>query len=339
MSEHHVRIATVGGATVTDLPCRLGTSCRYSRALSDVSTATVTAHPHAFGSHPLIQPWIHWAHIYRDGTHAWSGPVTTRQVTRQSVTIAARDPAHYLWATRTPLSKAWAATDPALIAADLWAATIGHHQLTVPPARIIPTGLAYDFETTLDGRMAHQVLDDLVALGLDWTCLSGQMLLMPTIRGAEMTLPTARLSDCHFSTGIEVIHDGAALATDVRVQGRNWAETATADAGGLRLQDLLSIDNLSGQASIAAAAAQAVARRATPRVMLRVPPGSELSPSAPLRHDQLVPGIVMPVHTSLDGGRTDWLRLEHTETIADERGERITVTLGESPTHATMQEA
>src|SRR5690606_17959169 len=109
--------------------------------------------------------------------------------------------------------------------------------------------------------------------------------------------PIAELYECDFLVELERRRDGTQTFNDVRVQGQNWAQNAVVDLAGLRLQTIVSLDDMFGASNIQRATQQYARESATLRDELVVPPNASLHPQAPVTLDDLVPGKVFTVHT------------------------------------------
>lgn len=331
--EYRVALHDAQGVPVADLHIGSTDSLKWGRSLSEVSAAGVTANPaDAELVVSRVRPWVTWMSVWRAEEFVWTGPVSQMAIRRAGLAIGAKDPMTFAWRTRSQLSRVWSDADPVAVAADVWESMVSWHGLgKLPGARTVPSTLSYGFESQRDRRMTNQLFDDLVQLGIEYTVVGGQALFLPSLRAPEVVAGARQLSDADFDTELEAVHDGTRLFNDIRLQGKNWASTQAREVAGLRLQNLLSIDELFGQADIERAARQAVARSAAPRAALRVPAGAGLSVDAPILVRELVPGLVLPVWTDLAGGLRDFLRLESVEVTVSGGREKVAVTLGESP--------
>ncbi|WP_064442261.1 NADH-quinone oxidoreductase subunit NuoG [Hoyosella altamirensis] len=330
-SGHAVRFHDVNGTTVAELACNDVRNITWSRELSEVSRVEVTGGTAAAPQIPEdVHEWVHHASVFRDGEFVWSGVAQVVDFDDDEWRVTVRDPGTYQWRTRTPITRIWSDTDPVRIAGELWEAMFGLHGLAQADPHLYFSTVTYDFSATRDRRMMHQVTEDLVRLGIDWTVHAGRPVIMPATQVPELTAPTG-FADCDFAERLRVRRDGTRLFTDVMVKGQNFAANATQELGGLRLQDIVAMDDLFGQANVRRAATQLVARRAAPRLEVHVPAGATLSPDAQVTINELMPGVVFPVHTSLGGGISAYRRLEKVEVTQDANGERVAVTLGEVP--------
>lgn len=288
-----IGVRTVDGRPVGQIPCDETTSAVWSRERSEVSRAEIITADVDAGD---LVPWLHWIDIWEAGQPVWSGPILEPSTELQTgvTRIEARDPSALLWYTRVPTTRRWSQLDPAPIAADLWQEMHELHRINVEPQVLASVGERFDFAVTADSRMLHQVLDELVRIGLDWTVVAGR----PILGTPPTTAVIAELAECDFMVGLRRVRSGKRTASDVRVQGRNWAHTERVDMAGLRLQALVSLDDLFGVNNITAAARQYLAEVGAIRDVLEVPSGASLHPDAPVTVDDLIPGRVLTVHAA-----------------------------------------
>lgn len=332
--DYRVRFHSPTGAIRTDFPCGKMINLAWARQLSEQSRAALGGG--TSDSYELIknvQPWTDMMSIWRGDDFVWTGFCTGIKYTKTGWAIGVFDPSCLAWRTRTPLSKQWVDTDPVDIAAELLDTTMNFQNvqgITGLTAKV-PSSTSYTFAVTKDAKMVHQNLEDLVKMGIHWTVVGGKPLVMPALRSTQMTFKKFALADCDFAVQLEAAIDGTRFANDVRLKGGNWAETVqTADQTGLRIQQIVSMDKLVGVSNIQRAAQQQAARSAVLRKVVSVPSGATLNPDVNIGINELIPGIVVPVHTDLLGGITDWQRLESVEVKVSNGNESVGVTLATS---------
>lgn len=321
MGEMAVSVHTVDGRAIGDLPCDVVSSVSWGREAVEVSGCEVEvltqADPDLLES---LRPWVHWMTVWDGSTNVWTGPVQKATLGREQTQVSARDTSTLMWRTRCPITKTWAETSPVDIAAQLWQLMLTHHGVNAAPT-VLP-GLAdnsFTFSATADSRMLHQVMDDLVKLGLAWTVAGGRPVL-----GNFPAAPVAELADCDFLVEIKRLRDGTGTFNDVRVQGQNWAQTATAPLAGLRLQSLISLDDMFGVSNIQRATRQYVQDSASIRDVLVVPASASLHPDAPVTLDDLIPGRVFAVHSQ---GVSSLMRLDAMQVSSTPEQFDVQVTL------------
>ncbi|WP_052372761.1 hypothetical protein [Nocardia otitidiscaviarum] len=314
-----IGIRTVDGRPVGVIACDNTTDVLWSRARSEVSRAEI--HTVDIDTSELL-PWHHWIDIFENDVAVWSGPILeARTAFDTGVTrIEARDVAGFMWKTLTPVTGRWSNLDPAPIAAALWRPMLELHRVDVDPTVLPPTILErFDFSTTAEARYLNQVMSDLVRIGLEWTVVAGRPIL-----GTFDDTVVAELDDCDIMATLHRVRSGKRVASDVRVQGRNWAHTERVDMAGLRLQALVSLDDMFGVSNIVSAARQYLREVGALRDVLEVPAGASLHPDAPVTTDDLVPGRAWAIHA---GGLAALMRLKTVEVAWSGGSRDVRVTL------------
>jgi hypothetical protein len=223
-----------GTAIRTEIPY---TAFRWGRTLQDVSQAEVTFPRAMCDLDPFLadlRPWEHELAFWRDSPDSaspvleWVGPITGRRVTRDTMTLRARD-----WFTifehrkihgDYTLSGVELATLYAAIALD----ALGPDRSSGIQIVIHATGTTADRQIlATEYRRAADVLRELGRAGVDWTIV-GRYLLAG---GVELgVMPCRLLLDEHVAqiTGDE---NGESAATDVTVVGGRTTTSDTAVAG------------------------------------------------------------------------------------------------------------
>lgn len=326
---HSVLFHDKHGTPVAEVSCRDVTDITWSRELTEVSRCVLTANAVDTTLLDDLWYWVHHVTVYRDGNMVWTGVIQKVFGDGNKVQITARDYACFVWRTRVQNTRTWTNTDPAVIVSDQFTGVYQWHGLTGSTVTY-PTQVAYDVTATKDSQRTDQLLSDLVKLGVDWTIYRGRPVVMPTVRTSALVSPVG-FSDCDFSERMTIAKDGNRLCTDLLLKGKNSSSTAVKDLAGLKLQDLVTLDDLFGAANIKTAADQLVTRRSSTRVQVTVPPGASLTPDAPVDVNTLMPGIVFPLWTNIAGGVSAERRLEKVEVSQDASGEKVSVTLGAVP--------
>ena len=314
-------IHTVDGRMVGDFPCKTITAFTWGREANEVSVCNFDV---GTQSDPelveAIRPWVHWTTIWHDGVAVWTGPIQSMKITSITSTISARDPATFMWRTRVPVSRTWVDTHTEDIAFDLWKAMLRLHRFNVTPV-ILSEVVQKSFTITAkaEQRMLNQLMDDLTKVGLVWTVVAGRPVL-----GQFSTQPVVTLEECDFMVELERRRDGSQTFNDVRVQGQNWAQTAKAELAGLNLQNLVSLDDVSGVSNIQKAALEYAQDSARIRDELVVPASASLHHAAPVSLDDLVPGKVYVVHS---GTISQLMRLDQVSVSGSNSGIDVQVGL------------
>lgn len=289
-----VSVHTVDGRLVGDFPCNMINNFTFGREATEVSTASFQVSTQ--GDPELVEElrqWVHWVTFWLGDTAVWTGPIWNVRIGRTITTVSARDPSIFMWRTRVPITRTFTDTAPARIADTVWRLMNQLHGIKGTP--LVLPGVVQDTFTvsaTADTRYLHQFMDELVKVGLQWTVVAGRVIL-----GEFPRSPVAELQECDFLIELERQRDGSQVFNDVRVQGQNWASTAVADLAGLRLQGLVSMDDMFGASNIQRATQQYARQVARLRDDLVVPANASLHPQAPVTYDDLIPGRVFAVYT------------------------------------------
>lgn len=292
--ESSISIHTADGRVLGALLCRGIDGLSWSRERREVSTCEITALTQADPElMEDIRPWVHWVTVWHGDVPVWSGPIQSATLGRTVTRIVAKDPATFMWRTRVPVTRTWSNVDPTAIAADMLQSMNELHQLQATPV-VLPAAIErFTYSATADSRMLHQMFDDLAKLGLEWTVVAGRFVL-----GRFPERPVASLAECDFLVEIERLRDGSATFNDVRVQGQNWAHSVQAPLAGLRLQTLVSLDDVFGVSNIEKAAQLYAQETATLRDTLIVPASASLHPEAEVGLDDLIPGKYLSVQAA-----------------------------------------
>ncbi len=284
--DQSLSVRTITGEHVGDVPCDGVLGLTWGRELTEVSRCEFTLNT---ANEPIVEdlrPWLHWVTVWENGTPLWTGPIQLVRITRKQTVVTCRDVSTYMWRTRTPITKQWAGLDTGIIASELWKLMLDLHRIKVTPVVLPNLGDRFSIGVTADSQMLNQEMDKLVKLGLEWTVVAGTPVfgLQPTTQVGDT------LQECDFLEELERQRDGTDTFNDVRLQGKNFAATAVADLKGLRLQKLVSLDDVSGVANIQKAVRQYAQSTARIKDSLVVPAGASLDPQCQLTLGDLVPG-------------------------------------------------
>ncbi|WP_280499016.1 hypothetical protein [Nocardia cyriacigeorgica] len=295
------------------------TDYTWSREINEVSRLSLNAPIQELAEQ--IVPWSHWVSCWHGQALQWVGPILDAQRDRTGMALEARDPARYMWETRTPTTRRWDQLDVAPIAADLWRDMQRVQGLDGDPV-VLPALASqgrYNFSVTADQRYVHQDMGELSKMGVRWTVVKGRAVI-----GHQPLAVVAELDDCDMTAGAKVRRSGARTKNDVRVQGKNFAHTEYVPLAGLRLQSIVSLDDLGGVNNIQRAAAERAQRSARIRDELIVPSPATLTPDAPIELDDLVPGVHVAV-TAL--GIRSVLRVDKVQVSGSSTGVEVSVVL------------
>lgn len=294
LGEQALSFHTADGRIIGEVPAEAVRSVSWNRERREVSRCQVEVSTQAAADVlEDVVPWLHWMSVWDHDIAVWTGPVQINDMKSSSTMLQVRDPSTFLWRTRVPVSRTWAALDPTKIAADLWALMAEVHN--IPRTPLVMPSLseeAFTIQAVADSRMLHALMDDLVKAGLQWTVVGGRALFGDFPQTAQ-----AVLTDTDFNVEIGRRRDGTGTFNNVKVMGRNWSETGRAELGGLNLQGLVSLDDMGGVSNIQKATRRHVQEKATIRDALYLPANASLAPDAPLTLGDLVPGRVFAIHS------------------------------------------
>jgi hypothetical protein len=261
----------------------------WGRILRDVSRATVTLPPDDHLAELDIVPWLHWVSIWDVNDSRmplWTGPLMRPRINRNSLTLEVWDCAAFMMKTRVPFTKAWEATDPAYIAAELWEAMTDNHGLNVTPiVRPDPEGQPFDFQVKADTNTMDTVIRQLVDLGLRWTVVKGVPILGPASKKHIQDLGAQDF----LGDGLELSRDGSQSANDILLRNSDAIARARVPMAGLNLQSIVTIDKQEGASNAERAVYEQAKYFSQIHDSVTVPQGSELHPEAPVVLDDLIP--------------------------------------------------
>lgn len=292
----------------------------WTRDLSEISRAQAEVPTSLVGD---LTPWLHWMSVWdaNGRTLHWTGPIQKVTYRRETVTVDARDVSALLSRTRTPLTKQWEATDPALIAAEMWAAMLETHQLRGKPiVRRDPLADPFNYSTTADDQMLDSVMDDLVGLGLCWTVAAGTVLLGP----APRTSMAALGDDDFIDDGLALVRDGSRVFTDVMLRAADEKTRARVNSAGLNLQTIVDVDNLFGVSNADRAARQYLRYCSRMREAVVLDGSAQLHPEAPLTIESLIPSVRVTVAAY---GALSLMELQAVEVSVSPEGVSVAVGL------------
>lgn len=273
-------------------------SLSWTRESNDVSRCEIVVPSTVdVNAVPDITPWLHWISVWDDTGQIlhWTGPIQKTTMTREVMTVSARDIGSLFTRTRCPITKKWDIAWPVTIAEELVTAMIELHGLSVnpvvQPVRPNQYDERYSFEVLADDVMLESVINDLVRLGLRWTIVSGVPVL-----GALPKQPIAALVDTDFvGGGMTLIRDGSTTFNDVLLRGADSLSRAKVPMAKLALQTIVNIDNMFGVSNVDRAVKQYVSYTAKMRDSISLPDNAVLHPNVPLTIDQLIPSTRVTV--------------------------------------------
>lgn len=300
--------------TVCALPLESLTYLKWTRKLSEVSTAeaTVNVVGDAFTSCcqclAEVEPWCHELHIWRDGKEVWVGPVQQMVYTYEDVRIVAKDVLAWTEVFIPPFDIDYTnplGHDLAEIAEDIitlafvdneWACELNYIQADTDPSNIFGqryfpafTGTAFDF------------LDALADTGVIYTTIGRTIFVAAPLSGQPFNLQRlALLTDEHIMGDITVTKDGDLQGNrfyvhwdgDLGVPEVSTASEMYCSGPVERLREGEGL--VTEQDAQDAADAYVLNQTIAPRLM-EIPPGSQLSPDTPVKIEELIPGATFDV--------------------------------------------
>lgn len=291
----------------------------WSRELNEVSRLSMSAPVQEFSAD--IIPYVHWIACWHGQRLQWAGPVESAERDRSGLWVEARDVSTLMWRTRTQLNRSWSQLNLGPIAADIWRDMLELHDVDAEPLVLPdrPDSGRYNVSVKADLRMVHQDIAELSKMGLRWTVIAGRPVL-----GTQPSGVVAELEECHISAGARIRRSAKITSNDVRVQGQNAAQTVRRPLGGLRLQSIVSLDDLRGVNNIQVAAEERARRSAVIRDELVIPSGVTLTADAPVELEDLVPGV----HISVSAlGLRSVLRIDQVQVAGSPSGTEVSLTL------------
>jgi len=280
------------------------TALVWSRRLDETSDASVTVDKSAAGIDCCaqlaeIQPWGHELTIYRDGELVWQGPVNTVTETRTSVQIDALD------------VTAWLDVRVNRVGYDFTAA---NHVDWVDMALYFinqafgpdnPNVLEYVRALNKAGAPGERKagpytvtwgdeLREIANIGMDYTTVGRAILLAGDLLAQSAIV--APLHDGDFGTELEVVLAGNLLATRQVVTGNDGAVPAFAGPSPPALAfyglvELLTVvDDATSTSTTQAVANTQYAQQYPQPVVVRVPDGASLLPTAHVTIARLIAG-------------------------------------------------
>lgn len=289
VSTQTASLHTVSGVALYQFGAGDLTELSWRRELSETSTASITVPTRLLED---VTPWLHWLSVWEDDALRWTGPVQSVTYGRETTTVEAADISALMGRTRVPLTKAWEATDPALIAAELWRSMMEAQRLNgAPIVRRDPLIDVFNFECVADSQMLDKLMDDLVGIGLCWTVVAGTILLGPAPRSAMASLG----EDDFIDGNLTLVRDGSRVFTDVLVRAADDQTRARVNNGGLNLQTIVDLDSLFGVSNADRAARQYLRYTSSMREAVRLDGSTRLHPFAPVTIESLVPSVRVTV--------------------------------------------
>lgn len=318
-----VTLRTLQGVQLDQFPPSEQISLQWGREKRQTSHLDMTVAVGA-ASTLNISPWLHWLDVWDDTGRVplWTGPILNSTSNKQQTQFHALDISGLASRTRNPLSKSWDSTDPALIAEEFYDALIEWHGI---PARTLsrtdPLGTPFSYTSVADANKIDAVMTDLVNQGLYWTVINGVIVLGPWDRTVMTSLGE---DDFIGGGGMSITRDGTNSYNDILLKSGNSKARSSAPMGGLRLQEIVEINNMFGVSNTDNAVRQAAQYRSKIHDMISLPSGSILNPLAPVTIDQLMPSARL----ALTGfGQTFLMELDSVSVTSQEGESQVAITV------------
>lgn len=357
-----IKIMDRGGATpLFDVP--EFEKLTYKRVRDDISDCLFTASTtdtKCCADFAKMEAGRHEVVIIRNGVRVWEGPITRIAFNSTSVTVAARDPWHYVYRTilRGEYNNAYPnidfATDrvQAILTAELGR---GWEALT-PPIGVLPwLDIRTDVDTANTSRntvpyekTAWEEIDDMAARsGIDYTAVGRRLVVFDTDYVLGRTVP---LTDKDIDGDLIVTQYGMNLCTYSAVTDGmgNWAATMVDEGPDpyygpwemlettYSVQDTMQCAAEGAQDAALGEMSEQTVRNLNNRypspIVVRIPDNSRLSPDCGLTIDDLVPGVRIPLSATQTCKKVKQeQKLDVVTFTLDQSDEVITVTMSPAP--------
>jgi hypothetical protein len=324
-------------------------SLSFTRQRDDVSEALLILRGEATRNDLArrIRSVRHELVIFRNGERVWEGPITRVEYTPGRLEIAARDVLWWMSRTAVTTHKSYAGKNKGVniltVAESLLAMVYNkdHDWLNVwkfvkrydAPSTRLFEGEWVAYQETVYHVMERMAQD----WDLDYAAVGRRIYIFDVHTRMHHT---QALSDGDFMNALVMTEYGADLRTVLystrsgRVYYRQ-ADSALRSYYG-PVEDVRANSNEDADAPrlppIADPKKPALDEGPAP-VRVRVPDDTQLSPNAPVRFSELVPGAWIPIRTDLMGRPYDgWMKLDRVQvTWEPVAGERVSITVVQSP--------
>lgn len=309
----------------------------WTRKLDGISTAAVKVAKMAAGRDCCAeiggtQPWSHELGIFRDNDIVWQGPIQSMAEDKDFVSISAADVVAWMQVriNRTDIEFVNSGKDQTDIAVyyinQAFAADDPHVREYVVS---IPTGSS----TQVQKKQAYTstwfaALDELSRQDLDYTTVGRRILV-----GGDLSqlVPRLTLADSAFVNNVELVMDGAQLATRYCASGQQGAPLACVgdvDPHYGLVERIVTADSITEQWNAQyTAQSEYNVHYPLPQV-ISIPTGSSLVDTAPVGIDQLICGARIDVAlTTFCHDMAQPMRLSGLSVSWDGKFENVAATL------------
>ena len=354
---HTVYVYDRGGLTriaeITDL-----TSVSWERVGDDISFCDLVVNNPGAGCARVLEqmePARHELVVYRGQNRVWEGPLTLMRYRRETVEIQARDVMHYAYriAQTRPYDNRYPNVATVVDRAYTQLVTeLTRRESESPPINVVPfitrVDQVGDARTTRNTityqKTVFDDVDDMAAnSGLDYTVV-GRSIILHDTSTALGRLPTLTENDVLGEIIVTVY--GMEMATFAAVSGADGAYgiAGVGDDPYYGRWEIIddAYDEEEGsdaptQSELNEQAQRNVAARIPVPVEVRVPDGSQLSGVSPIKVEDLVPGVQVPVRATLTARTFSQVqKLRKMKVTEDSNGERVQITL--APTASVLVE-
>lgn len=287
--------------------------------------------------------------VFRGAERVWEGPLTLMSYQLDKVSVQARDVLHYAY--RLALSKEYDNRYPNVIsvlerAEDELVTELTRRESESPPINVAEHVTAIvrlddartTRRTTIYQKTVFDDLDDMAAnSGLDYTVIGRSIVLHDTHTALGKT---ATLTEQDILGDVVVTMYGMELGTYAVVTG---ADGAFGVSGGTDpyygrneiVDDAYDEEEGSdapSQAELNSQAQRNLSGRNPTPIEVRVPDGSRLNPNSPIRLEDLVPGVLVPLRATLTARTFSQMqKLRKVKVSENGDGEQIQITLVPAP--------
>jgi hypothetical protein len=303
-----------------------------------------------------MEPGRHEIVVFRGSSRVWEGPLTLMTFKRESVTIQARDVMHYAY--RIAQSRDYDNRYPNITTVvqrsyEQLVTELGRRELENPPINVVPYIRTLDLPT--DARTSRRTtkyqktvfddIDDMAAnSGMDYTVI-GRAIILHDVDTALGRTPV--LTEADIVGDVIVTVYGMEMGTFAAVTGADgaWGEAGGSDPYYGRweiIDDAYDEEEGSDaptQAELTSQAQRNLSGRNPTPVEVRFPDGSRLSPGSPIRLEDLVPGVQVPLRATLTARTFSQMqKLRKVKVLEDGNGEQILLTIVPAPKNSAFEE-
>lgn len=305
-------------------------SLAFERDWCDTSTATIVF-PLRGEVGNTIEPWQHQLTLYRNDELVWQGLVVMTTAKNRMLTVQAFDPSVLFDRRRIGQPRQYRNRDASQVMRDLVVDSFGVDDpaQTVDSISVTNSLIWVTTEFKASERMVADEVKDLVGSGLSWTVAAGRLIIGP----GPGTYTTQLLTDVHIDADITVTKNGKDTITDVLVKGKGvYGYSADRATPTGTLQAIHKADSLVRAEECVQAGKRIVDESKYPPRTMTFPSGSRLLPDAPIRLDELIPGVLIPVSSDQSGIRVaSVMALKSVKVSVDAGKENVSITLMEVP--------